>query len=297
MGASFRSFSLLIRSKLPRSHIAPVSFSLNTGIAFVAASILAGIDWVIFGKNFVLSVVSMFLTALSVYVYNDLTDIGIDRINKLNRPLVTGEVSQKDANKLVVLLGSIGLTIAFVISFKVFLFMVTYYTLFFLYSFPPVRLKDKFLVNKITVATGTTIAFLIGSVATGTIPTPILLISGYSFVAAFTSSMIIDLRDIEGDKKFNVKSPPIVWGPILTIRLAIALICSIGLATIIGYYQLGFSTAFLMIAFCAFSAWIYVLLPLFSHWNDPFYVENTVIKKIAPIGFLLQILTVLGALL
>lgn len=295
MNASFGSYILLIKSRVNRGNIAPISFSLNTVIALIAASILTGIDWLTFGKNLVLSVISMLATAISVYIYNDLTDIKIDRINKLYRPLVTGKASQKDAKTLIALLGIIGLTTSFIINFKVFLLMLTYYALFFLYSFPPVRLKSKFLVNKITVATGTAIAFLIGSVTTGTIPTPIVLISGYSFVAALTTSMVIDLRDIEGDKKYNVQTFPIVWGPILTIRLAIALICSVGLGTLIGYYRLGFNNAFLILAFCAFSAWIYVLIPLFRYWNDPFYVETIVIKKIAPIGFLLQILTVLGA--
>jgi 4-hydroxybenzoate polyprenyltransferase len=239
----------------------------------------------------------MMATALSVYIYNDLTDIEIDRLNKLDRPLVTGEASPKEARNLIILLGIIGLAAAFMIHSSVFLFVMIYFLLFFLYSFPPVRLKKRFILNKLTVGIGTAVTYLVGSSATGTIPAPLFLLAAFGFASAFATSMVIDLRDIKGDKPYKTKTIPIVWGPAITIRLAIALVCSIGIATVIGFIQLGFNVAFPLLAFSAFAAWIYVLYPLFRHWNEPSYVQNTVVRKIAPLGLLIQTLTVLGAVL
>lgn len=53
------------------------------------------------------SSVAMLMIALSVYIYNDLTDIELDKIGAavgdshyINRPLVTGKASKLDAKSL-----------------------------------------------------------------------------------------------------------------------------------------------------------------------------------------------------
>ena len=292
-----KPYVLLIRSRVSRSEIIPIAVSLNVVFALIASSILARRDLLTFGRDLCLSFFSMFATALSVYLYNDLTDIEIDRLNKLNRPLATGEVSEKNARNLITLLAIMGLSSAFIIHFNVFLLVLTYLALAFLYSFPRVRLKNKFLLNKITVGVGTAISYLIGGAAVGTIPAPIFLMAAFGLGATISASTVLDLRDIQGDKIHKVKTVPIVWGPKLTVRFSMALISLMGVATVVGYSQLGFNIAFPILASCTFAGWIFILYPLFRRWNDPSYVAITVAKRIAPIGFLLQILTVLGAIL
>jgi len=291
----FRAYSLLLKSRVNRSEIIPVSFSLNTLIAYTAASVLTGRDLLSFSRDAVLVTLAMLATALSVYIYNDLTDMDIDRLNKLDRALAAGKVSPKDARNFIVILGILGLASGFVIGSKFFLLLFTYFALFSIYSFPLVRLKNKFLLNKITVGIGTTISYLLGGAAVGEIPAPIFIMAAFGFVATVGSSTVLDLRDIEGDKIHKIKTLPVVWGPELTIRFCIALICLAGAATTLGYYQLGFNIAFQVLAPCVFVAWIFILYPLFQHWTDSSYVKNAVVKKIAPLGFLVQTLTLLGA--
>lgn len=292
-----RPYLLLIKSRVNRSEIIPVSFSLNTLIAYVTASVLSGMDLLSFSRGAILAASAMLATALSVYTYNDLTDLDIDRLNKLDRALATGKVSQEDAKKLIFILGIIGLASGFMINLRFFLILLTYFALFFIYSFPQVRLKNKFLLNKTTVGTGTAISYLLGGAAVGGIPPPIFIMAAFGFVATVSSSTILDLRDIEGDKTHKVKTLPVVWGPELTIRFCIALICLVGIATTLGYYQLGFNIAFQILAPCVFVGWIFILYPLFRHWSDSSYVKNAVVRRIAPLGFLVQTLTLLGAVL
>lgn len=275
----------------------PIWLSANVVIALVASSFLSGRSLTSLGRDFVLSVLSMTTIVLSVYVYNDITDIEIDRINKLDRPLVTGDASKSEAKNLVSLFAVVGLTSALLVNFQVFSLVLAYFVLLFSYSLPYVRLKNKFLLNKVAISFGTAISYLVGGATIGTIPAPVLLLAVFGFMSSLAMSSVNDLRDIEGDRIYKVKTLPVVWGPTLTIRFTLALVLSAGIATVLGYLQLGFNIAFPILASCAFAGWIYVIYPLLRHWDDPSYVRNTLAKKIVPIGFLLQALTVLGAII
>ncbi len=286
----FRPYLLLMKTR----GTGPVYFCLNMTLALVASSKLNGVDVLTFGRIFVLSLLSILTITLSGYVCNDLTDVEIDRLNKLDRPLVTGEASIKHARHLVIVLGILGLATAYLINLTVFLLMTTYFALFILYSLPPLRLKSRFLINKLTTCAGIIVSYLVGGAATGTIQSPIFLMAMYGFINGLVASTLIDLRDTEGDKAYKVKTPAIAWGTKFLIRFSITLVVLMGIIMIGSYSYLGFNMAFLALASCGFIAWIGVIYPLFNRWNEPFYVEKTVHKKIIPIFMSLQVLTVLG---
>jgi len=297
---SWKPYILLMKSKMPPSNVAPFSFCISMALSLIFTSVLVGRDLISLLGNLTLSLLSMAATALSAYIYNDIIDVEIDRVNRRNRPLVTGEASQNHARNIVIFLGMIGLTSALIINSKVFLLMLTFFTLCFLYSFPRSNLKRKFLIRDLTIATGTAITYLIGSVAVGIISAPILLMAVVGFVVALSASILKDFGDIIGDEIHKIKTLPIVWGPTQTIRFAMALVFTVGIATVVGYFQLGFNTAFPILASCAFAAWIFVIYPLYHHRNEPSYLVNArmiVIKRIAPICFSIQMLTMFGAIL
>ncbi len=274
-----------------------VYYSLCVVLALVASSKINGSDMITFGRDLLLSLFSTFAIVLSVYIYNDITDIEIDRINKLDRPLAKGVLSRKEAIRFVRLLGISGIAIAFAIDLKFFLFALAYVILFFMYSFPLVRLKRLFLINKLTVATGVALMYFMGGTVAGAIPIPVFLIAAYGFVGGLSTSMWIDLRDMEGDKMGNVKNPVLVWSPIVTIRIAMALIGLMGITIMIIFFQLGLNIAFIILASCGFAGWIYALYPLLRQWNDPSFVDKTMYKKIAPLGLIIQTVLIAGVLL
>ena len=135
---------------------------------------------------------------------------------------------------------------------------------------------------------------MIGGAVAGVIPVPVFLMAAYGFVGSLSTSVVIDLRDIGGDKKYEVKTMPVIWNPNITVRFALVLVSILGVAITFIFFQLGFSLAFLMLLIGGFAAWIYVLYPLQSRWNEPSYVENTIHKKVSTIGMLLQTLMVVG---
>lgn len=293
-----RPYILLIKSRLPPSNLAPITACLGVTLALIPASILAQSNWLVFAGHVTLSVLSMLAVALCCYLYNDMTDIETDRVNRLNRPLVTGEASKENVRNLVLLLGAMGLVTAFTINLQTFLFMSMYFALCFLYSFPGTRLKRIFIIKDLMIGTGYAITYLMGGSVVGKIPPSIYLLATFGFVATITSNIVKDFEHIEGDKIDKVKTIPIVWGPSTTIKLVMALIFSSGIATVVGYLHLGFHIAFTILAICAFTAILYVLYPLLRHCNEPSYLVNTyslVKKKMAPINLFLLILTTVGA--
>ena len=290
------SYKILIKSKLPPSNMAPFSFSLSLALSLILSAFLVGMDALNLGILLILSICSMMAISLSVYIYNDITDVEIDKINKLDRPLVTGEASIKEAFELVIILSLLGHTMALLISLKFFLLILSFFILFFIYSFPKVHLKSKFLIKDLTIAIGTFLSYLIGGSAIGSILTPVFLMAIVGFVASLSTSIVKDIEDVKGDEIHKIKTFPIVWGPTLTIRLAIALVISGGIATIIGYYQLGFNIAFPLLATLAFIAWVYTLYPLLKNY-DKRYLHVLIPKKLTPICLLIQLLTIFGSLL
>jgi len=290
------SYKILIKSKLPPSNMAPFSFSLSLVLSLILSAFLVGMNPLNLGFFLFLSTCSMMAISLSVYIYNDITDIKIDKINKLDRPLVTGKASIKDAFELVIFLSLLGHIIALLISLKFFLLILSFFILFFIYSFPKVHLKSKFLLKDLTIAFGTFLSYLIGGSVIGSILTPIILMAIVGFVASLSTSIVKDIEDVKGDKVYKVKTLPIVWGFTLTVRLAIALVVSGGIATIIGYYQLGFNIAFPILATLAFVAWVYTLHPLLKKY-DKRYLHILILKKLTPICLSIQLLTIFGSLL
>jgi geranylgeranylglycerol-phosphate geranylgeranyltransferase len=284
MTSTFKSYLSLIKA---RSNFM-VYYGINVGLALVASSKINGSDMVTFGVNLLLSLLSTFAIVLCVYIYNDISDMEIDRINKLDRPLSKGEISKQQATLLVILLGVSGLALAFVFNLGFFLFALAYTLLFFIYSFPPIRLKRLFFINKLTVATGVVLTYFMGGIVAGSIPIPVFLLAAYGFVGGVTMSMTIDLRDIQGDRADGIKNPAIVWSPIITIRLAMALVGLLGIAVGIVLFQLNLNIAFIILASCGFAGWIYTLHPLLSQWNDSSFVNRTTMKKLVPIGFIVQ---------
>jgi 4-hydroxybenzoate polyprenyltransferase len=166
----------------------------------------------------------------------------------------------------------------------------------FFYSTEPIKLKKRYLMKQLTIATGNVLAHLSGGLTLGSLNSAILYVTGVNFLIFFGVDPIVDLRDIEGDKVIGVKSFPVIWGPQLTVRLAIAVFIISGIATLVGYSRVGFNIAMPILFTLIVSAFIYVLYPLLKRWNDPSYLDFLIHKRLAPLYLLLQITPLIGIL-
>jgi 4-hydroxybenzoate polyprenyltransferase len=158
----------------------------------------------------VLVVFSMMLITASVYIYNDIVDREMDQYNfkKKNRPLVTGEVSVRFAQYFVAITAVLGLALAYFINWNVFVWSSIYFVLFFIYSYPLVRLKRMYVVKEIIIAMVIPMSSVIGSYAVlGSFSLPIIYAGTTMGLFLFLMMPALnDSFDVDEDKIYGIKT-------------------------------------------------------------------------------------------
>lgn len=163
----------------------------------------------------ILGAISAALLNAASNVVNQYFDIGIDRINKPNRPLPSGRISLKKSRLLSILLYSFSFFLAYLVPNKQFITIVLITVLItYAYSAPPLRTKRWVIPANLTIA----------------IPRGCLLIvagwtavrSFYDFEPWFIGSIFAlyllgaastkDFSDIKGDKMYGCNTLPIILG-------------------------------------------------------------------------------------
>jgi 4-hydroxybenzoate polyprenyltransferase len=157
-----------------------------------------------------MSMAAFFFIATAVYVYNDIVDTEADRHNsfKSNRPLVSGQVSKANALKLFYISSIIGLSISFLNNLPSFLLSLLFFTLFFIYSYPRIHLKKRFLVKETVISSGILIIGLSVCYAILGTFSPMVFVGFmmFSLFAFFAMPTGFDSTDVEADKLQGVKS-------------------------------------------------------------------------------------------
>jgi 4-hydroxybenzoate polyprenyltransferase len=157
-----------------------------------------------------MTLTSTILVTASVYIYNDVVDADMDKLNvtKISRPLVNGSVSTSLAYIFICLTGLLGLGLAYLINLNTFLISLSWWILFFLYSYPPIRLKKKFLVKEITTSSGQIFNALIGSYAiTNTLNITVVFAGLIFWLFTFLGlPAFADTLDQKEDELFKVKT-------------------------------------------------------------------------------------------
>jgi 4-hydroxybenzoate polyprenyltransferase len=241
-------------------------------ISFLIASISVGQLEIL---SVVKLVIAVTLVSFGVYFYNDLKDLEDDLKNlemgnpvPASRPIGSGLVTKTQLKLFIVVASVTGLVFAYSVNYHILVFQVIYLGLGFLYSTNPFRLKKRFLFKQLTIALGVILADLSGAYAVGVFNSQILFMLALNTALCIGVNPIIDIRDMPGDRLMGVKTIPVVWGPETTIRLYFATLIAIGIGSIIGYVQMGFSIAMPLLAVTIVTAWIYVSLPLLGKYDD-----------------------------
>ena len=161
-------------------------------------------------KPSILILLSMIFLSSSVYIYNDIVDVEMDKENevKKNRPIASGQVKKSDAEKIVYLLGFVGLAFSWLVNIYSFSFILIFYILFYLYSYPSIRLKTRFLAKDFTLFIGPPLLCLAANYAISDV------FSILAFSSAILSALYVltqapvanEASDVVEDKKYGVKS-------------------------------------------------------------------------------------------
>jgi len=229
------------------------------------------------------------------YVFNDIMEVEIDKINNVNRPIAQEKVSRKKAISLVLLLTVLALVLSLSINLQTFLLSTSFLTIGFLYSAPKIYLKKRFLIKQLAPAVNGSISNLVGGAAVGNMPPSLLYASLLFFVFAIAGSPIVDLADIRGDKAKGAKTFVVVFGPSFTVRLGVTILLSFSIITFLVAPFLGLSilAPVMITASVLFFAWTAFLL--LRRYHDPKQCAIAY-KRLALSFTLAQLATLFGVL-
>lgn len=161
---------------------------------------------------FLLAIISCLAGNVYIVGLNQLTDIEIDRVNKPELPLPSGNMSVGTGRITVILCGILSIGVAVFQGFYLFLVVAISLFLGTIYSLPPVRLKrfpfwaafSIFTVRGFVINLGIYLHFSRQLLGNTKIPPEIwaltLFIFGFSLIIAWFK----DIPDTEGDRQFKI---------------------------------------------------------------------------------------------
>ncbi|WP_299101020.1 geranylgeranylglycerol-phosphate geranylgeranyltransferase [uncultured Winogradskyella sp.] len=177
--------------------------------------------------NFFLLVLSTILIAAGGYVINDINDIETDRINKPSKLIVTKNISEKDAYSLFMAFNIIGVGLGFYLTYGI--GKTSFFAIFFIASallyIYSTSLKQIAVVGNIVVSIVVALSIvLVGvfelipamNVNNEAVQTTFInIIKDYAifaFLINLVREMVKDIEDIEGDKKTEIQTLPVLLG-------------------------------------------------------------------------------------
>lgn len=193
-----------------------------------------GADMMLSTTQFILLVLATLCIAASGNIINDLYDIEIDRINKPDKVLIGKSIRAKTANNLFIALNIIGVGIGFYLSNAIgrpgfSALFIALSALLYLYAsnFKKILIVGNILVSIIVAMSLITVAIydLLPVITPENKATQSLVfgfVLKYAFFAFFINfirEIVKDLLDINGDKKGEINSLPIVFGRKRTVRI------------------------------------------------------------------------------
>lgn len=208
------------------------------------ATLIAGNGFPSITKSF-LSIIAMTLLSLSVYIYNDITDCEMDSYSnqekKKGRPIAHGKVAVNFAHKFVTITALLGMLVCAYLGSTVLIIGISFFIIFYLYSYPKVRFKKMFVIKNLVTALLMPTAFLIGGVAiNGIITGNILFYSLAYFILMFSfAPASADWLDYEEDIAFKIKTIGNTYSWKQNILLFNFGILSISLTSVINYWIWG----------------------------------------------------------
>lgn len=135
---------------------------------------------------------------MASFALNDYLDVATDRANKrMDRPLVTGELTPKDAIFAATVCYALGLICTIPLPITASAIALIFAALSVAYN---MRLKDLPLVGNAYIALSMAIPFIFGNyVVSSTMYLPALIIAAVAFVAGFGREVLKSAEDVEGD--------------------------------------------------------------------------------------------------
>jgi 4-hydroxybenzoate polyprenyltransferase len=163
---------------------------------------------VLFWQLYTLSL-STVLIAAAGYIINDYYDVKIDLINKPDRVVVGKSIRRRYALLFHWALSITGVTMGFLLSWKI--AAINFFSGFLLWWYSNF-LKRKPFVGNVAVALLTGLSIYVVALLFDPFNKLIALYSFFSFFITIVREIIKDMEDLKGDNTFGCQTLPIVWG-------------------------------------------------------------------------------------
>ncbi|MFA5246886.1 MAG: UbiA family prenyltransferase [Candidatus Micrarchaeia archaeon] len=217
--------------KLMRPEVLLAGFAVTIGQA-VALGALPPL------KEAVLGYFTGLFISSAATVFNDYFDIQVDRANRINRPLVTGEVSKPEAIGLGVLLSILGFASSAVLGTYAFATCVMIWVIAFLYNW---KLKGILIIGNLLVSTCIGAVFLFAAFSVNAkIGTLVMFVAVLCGLANFGVEVSASALDLKGDKKRNSNSIAVRFGKAKALQIAggifLLYACGTFVPVIIGWF-------------------------------------------------------------
>ena len=204
--------------KLIRSNNIPPVILLNFSGAWIINPSIINLCK---SKEFIISIVNTIFIMSSAMIINDIFDINIDKINSPNKPLVNKSISIKEAYIYLFTLLGISQILSLNYLPKNMQILNNISTLNIL-IYTPLFKKITFIKN---ISCAFTVAF---SIIFSALPFNILvsenimslfILSNTIFFGSLYNELLLDIKDKEGDNKYNIKTIPVLYGDKISINL------------------------------------------------------------------------------
>ena len=185
-------------------------------------------------------------------LFNDYYDVQIDKRINPHRPLIKGEITQRE----VAYWAALAYVIAIVLTllegdWLCILIVFSFVFLGFQYSAPPLRLRRWGFAATSIIGFGITAAFIGGSASQYSVSHEVIVVAIILGVLASTTSAVKDFKDIEGDSETGIRTLPVIFGYEPAIKIImVGIAISYGLALLpyfLGYFPFFIVPLILMI--------------------------------------------------
>lgn len=256
---------------IAKSRTLVYAFALATIGTFLISSGIKIPDFLVLARL----IPSVYFLALATYLYNDLTDYDVDKVNSRDN-----NYSSKQTNYRQILYSTIGffvisISLAFSINVLTGIAALAFLGLAIAYSHPKIHLKDMFVIKTVVTAAGGFIAALMGSLAVQNISYVGISASLMFFLMYFINGPLGDMGDISGDRKGGRRTIPIVLGIQKTFGFVFTSVATMALILVANYYFFGLNILGLSLGLTVCGYVAFRITKLLAHYENKKMMSKT----------------------
>ncbi len=196
----------------PFTLIAPFTGIFSGALAAIGAAGISIQPHVIYTILF--AAISAVLLNGASNAFNQVCDIEVDRINKPERPLPSGRLKKKEAEKFAAVVYLVALVLAAIVNTTFFMLVAVAALLTILYSWHPIRLKNYGWIANATIGISRGLLLIVAGWSVVEFPSSAApWFTGSVFgIFLLGAASTKDFPDIKGDMKYGTRTLPVIYG-------------------------------------------------------------------------------------